>query len=443
MKSTELDLINRAVPNDDKTGVTYEKTFSIVRDNFGFYKHFDIRGGNHLVMLSEPDWKYPVVQLNIQCDITARYKSGTVPTDINEYLTGWKDYLSYNLGLYQSSIAITTKEILENGVNDGLNLTTDFWKHGQAGIIDIKDPIKPCFWYGKQHPFEYEFVVVDNPSVHKIFNNLHIISNKAKPDSFHYEIVGEVYDFHDDKKNMYIRQEATKDFYQYNGSDILYNRNFLNLRGSQRPISRNGIATGAMDKSTMFPLYYTRVDTFNEVEDYYRLKTAPNKDYVNLSGTEIVYNEKLNEFRVWTHAKAVDIKDPTAGRLRGNMNYQEDVWDVQINSITFVQKNEPTWNKSNVNGEVINKVPISVGNSPIPNDLKGFDISESTPVENFMPSDLRTLGYNIDDIDVSDWWNGRKETRLRDKYIKIRVRYTGEELAIITALKTLFTISYA
>lgn len=443
LKSTELDLVNRAVPNDDKTGVTYEKTFSIVRDNFGFYKHFDVRGGNHLVMLSEPDWKYPVVQLNIQCDITAKYKSGTVPTDINEYLTGWKDYLSYNLGLYQSSIAITTKEILENGVNDGLNLTTDFWKHGQAGIIDIKDPIKPCFWYGKQHPFEYEFVVVDNPSVHKIFNNLHIISNKAKPDSFHYEIVGEVYDFHDDKKNMYIRQEATKDFYQYNGSDILYNRNFLNLRGSQRPISRNGIATGAMDKSTMFPLYYTRVDTFNEVEDYYRLKTAPNKDYVNLSGTEIVYNEKLNEFRVWTHAKAVDIKDPTAGRLRGNMNYQEDVWDVQINSITFVQKNEPTWNKSNVNGEVINKVPISVGNSPIPNDLKGFDISESTPVENFMPSDLRTLGYNIDDIDVSDWWSGRKETRLRDKYIKIRVRYTGEELAIITALKTLFTISYA
>lgn len=60
-----------------------------------------------------------------------------------------------------------------------------------------------------------------------------------------------------------------------------------------------------------------------------------------------------------------------------------------------------------------------------------------------MPSDLRTLGYNIDDIDVSDWWSGRKETRLRDKYIKIRVRYTGEELAIITALKTLFTISYA
>jgi hypothetical protein len=60
-----------------------------------------------------------------------------------------------------------------------------------------------------------------------------------------------------------------------------------------------------------------------------------------------------------------------------------------------------------------------------------------------MPQDLRDLGYGPEDIDTSDWWSGRKEARLRDKYIKIRVRYTGEELAIITALKTLYTISYA
>ena len=125
------------------------------------------------------------------------------------------------------------------------------------------------------------------------------------------------------------------------------------------------------------------------------------------------------------------------------MNYQEDIWDIQINPITFVQRNEPTWNTSTINDELINKVPISVGNSPIPDDMKGFDITETTPVEDYMPQDLRDLGYNMNDIDISDWWANRKETKLRDKYIKIRVRYTGDELAIITALKTLFTISYA
>lgn len=450
MKLTKLGLVNRSLPNTQNTGLEIELTYEIVKDNFGMYKHFKIitegekqNKVSYLALKEDFEWTVPVVQLNLQCTIDYLYSSESAPQDLDDYVAGWKDYVTYNAGLYQSSIAITKQEVLDNGVNEGLNLTTDFWKHGQSGIIDIKDKIKPCYWYGKQHPFEYEFVVVDNPATHKIFENLQIVSNKAVPDSFHYEVVGESYEFHEDKKNMYIRQEATKDFYQYNGSNILYNRNFLDLRGKQRDILRNWKPTGQKVKSTMFPLYYARVDTFNEIEDYYKGKTAPNKDYVNLSGSEIVYNEKLDEFRVWTHAKAADIKDPRIGRLRGNMNYQGDVWNIQINPIIFVQRNEPAWNTAKLTKETIDKVPISVGNSPIPNDLKGFDITSETPVEDYMPQDLRDLGYGPEDIDTSDWWSGRKEARLRDKYIKIRVRYTGEELAIITALKTLYTISYA
>lgn len=450
MKLTKLGLVNRSLPNTQNTGLEIELTYEIVKDNFGMYKHFKIitegekqNKVSYLALKEDFEWTVPVVQLNLQCTIDYLYSSESAPQDLDDYVAGWKDYVTYNAGLYQSSIAITKQEVLDNGVNEGLNLTTDFWKHGQSGIIDIKDKIKPCYWYGKQHPFEYEFVVVDNPATHKIFENLQIVSNKAVPDSFHYEVVGESYEFHEDKKNMYIRQEATKDFYQYNGSDILYNRNFLDLRGKQRDILRNWKPTGQKVKSTMFPLYYARVDIFNEIEDYYKGKTAPNKDYVNLSGSEIVYNEKLDEFRVWTHAKAADIKDPRIGRLRGNMNYQGDVWNIQINPIIFVQRNEPAWNTAKLTKETIDKVPISVGNSPIPNDLKGFDITSETPVEDYMPQDLIDLGYGPEDIDTSDWWSGRKEARLRDKYIKIRVRYTGEELAIITALKTLYTISYA
>ena len=450
MKLTKLGLVNRSLPNTQNTGLEIELTYEIVKDNFGMYKHFKIitegekqNKVSYLALKEDFEWTVPVVQLNLQCTIDYLYSSESAPQDLDDYVAGWKDYVTYNAGLYQSSIAITKQEVLDNGVNEGLNLTTDFWKHGQSGIIDIKDKIKRCYWYGKQHPFEYEFVVVDNPATHKIFENLQIVSNKAVPDSFHYEVVGESYEFHEDKKNMYIRQEATKDFYQYNGSDILYNRNFLDLRGKQRDILRNWKPTGQKVKSTMFPLYYARVDTFNEIEDYYKGKTAPNKDYVNLSGSEIVYNEKLDEFRVWTHAKAADIKDPRIGRLRGNMNYQGDVWNIQINPIIFVQRNEPAWNTAKLTKETIDKVPISVGNSPIPNDLKGFDITSETPVEDYMPQDLIDLGYGPEDIDTSDWWSGRKEARLRDKYIKIRVRYTGEELAIITALKTLYTISYA
>jgi len=40
-------------------------------------------------------------------------------------------------------------------------------------------------------------------------------------------------------------------------------------------------------------------------------------------------------------------------------------------------------------------------------------------------------------------WTSRKETKIRDKYLKVRIRYSGEDLAVISAIKTLYTISYA
>ena len=36
-----------------------------------------------------------------------------------------------------------------------------------------------------------------------------------------------------------------------------------------------------------------------------------------------------------------------------------------------------------------------------------------------------------------------QEAKLKDKYIKIRIRYDGENLAVISAIKTLYSISYA
>jgi hypothetical protein len=140
------------------------------------------------------------------------------------------DSAMVNAAQYESVIGITTKWNMQF-------LTFDFWKHGQAGLIDIADDIYPTYWYGKQHPFEFECVVVDDPSVHKIFTNLELVANKAKPESFHYEVVGEAYDFAKDKVNMYFRQEALKALWQYNGADITYDRNFLSVQPRQVPRS--------------------------------------------------------------------------------------------------------------------------------------------------------------------------------------------------------------
>jgi hypothetical protein len=45
-------------------------------------------------------------------------------------------------------------------------------------------------------------------------------------------------------------------------------------------------------------------------------------------------------------------------------------------------------------------------------------------------------------IDTSSW-TLRKETKIRDKWIKIRVRYSGKNLAIIHSIATLYNISYS
>lgn len=319
-------------------------------------------------------------------------------------------------------------------------LTTDFWKHGQAGIIDIADKIRPTYWYGKQHPFEFEFVVAAQPNIHKIFDNLEIISNKAAPESFHYEIVGECYDFAKDKKNMYIRQEALKELYQYNGINIAYDHDYKELDSTPEDIQGD---SKYYAKSTIFPAYYARQDSTTNIEDKYHIYGRGqygkdlSKNYARLSGSEIVRYDNLNEFRIWNHVKATNLAEE--GLRNGNMMYKEDKWQVQIPSINYVQKNEEKsdW-KSKYSLQDTSKIMV-------PAELNLFKVESDIPKD-------RDSGNNV--LQLPDDWERNivkwanydtnfKEAKMKDKYIKIRIRYSGEDLAIISAIYTLYSLSYA
>jgi hypothetical protein len=98
-------------------------------------------------------------------------------------------------------------------------------------------------------------------------------------------------------------------------------------------------------KSTIFPLYYERVDTYNDIYHIYRGMLDGNPDvgydFKNLSGSEILWDKRLNQFNIVTHIKNSPIN--LYGRLRGNSFYKEGKWFVQIPSIIFNQKNESPW----------------------------------------------------------------------------------------------------
>jgi hypothetical protein len=60
------------------------------------------------------------------------------------------------------------------------------------------------------------------------------------------------------------------------------------------PIESEGLVQQV--KSSIFPLYYDRIDDYNEIYDYYRQMRSGRNDYdfKNLSGSEIKWNRDLN-----------------------------------------------------------------------------------------------------------------------------------------------------
>ena len=295
---------------------------------------------------------------------------------------------------------------------------------------------------------------------------------------------------------MYFRQEATKEQFQNLGSNMLFDRDYKDvasknytyeqyyrgnpIRGEGNnmtvtseytdqyskkdrvyPVESHGLVQQV--KSTIFPLYYERIDTYNDIYHIYRGMLDGNPDtgydFKNLSGSEILWDRRLNQFNIVTHIKNSPIN--LYGRLRGNSFYKEGKWHVQIPSIIFNQKNESPWgttgsefqldysqldSDSHLQAQTRDPLaipPLVLNSSNIPNDLKTQNITpETLPniYRNYCVKGESEDGGFYSAIDTESW-TSRKETRIRDKWIKIRVRYSGKNLAIIHSIITLFNIS--
>lgn len=112
--------------------------------------------------------------------------------DTGEVYTSFYDYIAVR----PTKAAFNDNDVYEN------TYTSRFWKHGQAGNFDWVKEVKPSTWYGRQEPFEFDFVVLDDPNNHKTFDNLTILSNNVPPDSMTFEIVGDAYSI--DRTNKVI-----------------------------------------------------------------------------------------------------------------------------------------------------------------------------------------------------------------------------------------------
>ena len=144
------------------------------------------------------------------------------------------------------------------------------------------------------------------------------------------------------------------------------------------------------DLSDIIPVTYetTSIKDFhfpNDTEfkvNLIRQVKSPTWDVLRYTSMKIY--SKTKEKTIQTYQRGMPIK--TAGRMRGNMEYLEDRWKVQIQPITFK--------------------------------------------------------YAYVDKNILKYTNS-VQSKIRDKYLKIRVRYDGTQYVMVNAIKTYFTVSYA
>jgi hypothetical protein len=116
------------------------------------------------------------------------------------------------------------------------------------------------------------------------------------------------------------------------------------------------------------------------------------------------------------------------------MIYNRDNWYIQIRPINFAQKEEDKWTKH---------PPITIANMAIPKEVN-TNVEIPTTLQNYtidasswgvLPMLQNKEGYIYGEPATSA---RRQETKIRDKFIKIRIRYSGEKLAIIRKIITAY-----
>ena len=282
--------------------------------------------------------------------------------------------------LSQNNLSDANDQLLQNG----------FYVHGRAGIFDEidyfnenrskEDQIMPTVWYDKQEPFEFEFVVNEPAGLHKIFNNLVIISNNVQPSEIEYEIVGDVYNFN--KAGIFWKQN--KNYWEKKEKPV-YSKEWS--PEYNKPVE---LLPTAPEERTEYP--YT-----DSVREQW-IKDRPRQTSEDFKNTTVEWDPILNQYLLKIKQPCYDIKN--YGRMRGNITYKEDAWYLTVDPIYFRKADSPNYNE----------------------ETKTYDETQYSS-----------------GTKMSDW----KSTRIRDKWCRIRIKYSGKDLVLVSAIKTMIMTSYA
>lgn len=324
--------------NDDEVLAAENKMYGYWVDNVKGKKHeikFNVNDIDQKYLYFSVDLvytPYTVAEVKVE-GIDIGNIQNTKEDGTNVFILG-NESKSYSIGLIKDYTDFCRGNEYEDDYKN--SLISSIFVHGRsinADEINYFDNISynqclPTKWYDTQHPFEFEVVVNEPKGLHKIFDNLMIISNNVEPESLEVEITGDVYGFN--KEGI------------FKSDKVLHNIDIIPSDKVKNNIDENG----------------------NVIDN--RLVKQVN--------TRVHWDPIENSYSLAVHQDMINIKD--YGRRLGNIYYNEDKWYVTLKPIYFKE------------------------------------------------------GDSL------------KSAKIRDKYAKIRVKYSGEKLAIIVALQTMFTLSY-
>ena len=260
----------------------------------------------------------------------------------------WNPTISENINGHFFSIG---------GSNDEDESNTEIWSH------DVTKA-KPTQWFNEQHPFEFEFVVNEPQSVHKIIENLQILSNNVQPEQLTFEIIGDVYQFNKERISHLARAE--ENFTGDRVDSVITNKTNKNIPSKTELVYSKSESLGDLIKNVSKIKHFTGLEWTGTVRE---------EPYVEK-------DTRTGQYHIVIPQECRNIE--TFGRRLGNIHYKEDSWYTNVEPIIYDSS---------------------------------LDNPEATIV---------TGKY--------------KSTRIRDKWVKIKVRYTGEDLAIITAIRTIMNV---
>lgn len=233
---------------------------------------------------------------------------------------------------------------------------------------------EPTQWFGEQRPFEFEFVVSEPSGVHKILENLQIISNNVQPEQLMFEIIGDVYQFN---KERLLHTSRGDDEFNTRIQSNLLNKDEFN-RPKQEDVALSNVEENKDSE---------KIDLSSNFRNTSKIKKFIGTSWKNRETKTIkaYMNKDITTGQYHIHIPQECRNLETYGRRLGNIHYVDDSWYTNVEPLVYdAHINDPNYN-----------------------------------------------------YDGSPVW---KSTRIRDKWIKIRVRYTGEDLAIIAAIKSIINI---